>query len=711
MQASADSNKTCNCFNITQPIFQSIDAFDTNFQLILIVDLFQLKQELVDFSSSNAFSIANFGLVSEGAQRRFVSSTIYSKSFELIDVSVPNKNKMCDASQLAANEHKCFNKSNTSVFQLKQELVDFSPSNSFSIATKLDSSLTISSVNAKANSAKLNETPTSQRKAMVYFYDGSSQFIVRYIYSSDSEGAHTAISCNETTFRALEIICVSTSFANFQLIVDLFLIQNREGAREVPITHYSASEGDRSRSLSSASDKSITFSLKNIHVQRLIVEFIEADIKNVHGSRALPTTLPMLNNRNSKFIVASHYSKTFRHFSKGFAIFCEGDQENTNNGNGTEDTEVVVPQKSNLPSLLSLASAISTQAELDALASLDFSGISGLVNQISIISLIGIGDLSLNSLVGSSASFACQLIGNIGLGVSFIGLGFVGLVCLGFFSLGGLIDHNGLVGRSDLVDHIGLRFIGHNGLVSFIGLGIVSFIGLSLDSLGRLLGHISLIGRCIIGLIELAALSNHWPISLIGVIGIYLIASLASAASLARRLISFVGLIGSSTHQLFCECLATAVNEATKITSRLKQVAALGVATLRSSATETAASTYSFTISSLNMHSLVREKIWWWLALARKKMWWWIASFGESYSGDVLQYAKHLFAKQLFSLRLPQMTKYCVMRECDNIHPWISTTGDLAFSHQQEFTVLNSQKGFRRSLPEISLFSLSSHLY
>jgi hypothetical protein len=39
-------------------------------------------------------------------------------------------------------------------------------------------------------------------------------------------------------------------------------------------------------------------------------------------------------------------------------------------------------------------------------------------------------------------------------------------------------------------------------------------------------------------------------------------------------------------------------------------------------------------------------------------------------------------AKQLFSLRLPQMTKYCVMRECDNIHSWISLSGDLAFSHQ-----------------------------
>jgi len=146
------------------------------------------------------------------------------------------------------------------------------------------------------------------------------------------------------TFQAVELIVVSTSFANFQLIVGLFLIQNCEGAREVPITHYSASEGDRSQS--SASDKSITFSLKTIHVQRLIVEFIKSDINNMQGSRALSTTLPMLNNRNSKFIVASCYSKTFLHFSKGFTIFCEGDRENTNIGNDTEDNEVVVPQKS-----------------------------------------------------------------------------------------------------------------------------------------------------------------------------------------------------------------------------------------------------------------------------------------------------------------------------------------------------------------------------
>ena len=65
MQASADSNKTCNtfgfgtlahehqCLNITQPIFQLIDVSVTNFQLILIVDSFQSKQELPFWSPTS----------------------------------------------------------------------------------------------------------------------------------------------------------------------------------------------------------------------------------------------------------------------------------------------------------------------------------------------------------------------------------------------------------------------------------------------------------------------------------------------------------------------------------------------------------------------------------------------------------------------------------------------------------------------------------
>jgi hypothetical protein len=195
-------------------------------------------------------------------------------------------------------------------------------------------------------------------------------------------------------------------------------------------------------------------------------------------------------------------------------------------------------------------------------------------------------------------------------------------------------------------------------------------------------------------------LSNHWPISLIRLRNLGITSLLSLSASSARRLIDFVSLVVSSTHRLFCKRLTAAVIEATKISWHLKQATALGVATVRLSATEIAnvASTYYPIAPSFHVHSLVREKMWWWLALAKKKMWLWIASFGKSYNSDVLQ-----LAEQLFSLRLPQMTKYCVMRECENIHSWISLSVDLAFSHQQEFTVLISQKGFWRSLPEISL--------
>jgi hypothetical protein len=59
----------------------------------------------------------------------------------------------------------------------------------------------------------------------------------------------------------------------------------------------------------------------------------------------------------SQLIVESKYfndSKISLHFCKDCRIFCEGDQENVNNGNNTKDDDVVVWQKSKLPSLLSL---------------------------------------------------------------------------------------------------------------------------------------------------------------------------------------------------------------------------------------------------------------------------------------------------------------------------------------------------------------------
>ncbi len=57
--------------------------------------------------------------------------------------------------------------------------------------------------------------------------------------------------------------------------------------------------------------------------------------------------------------------------------------------------------------------------------------------------------------------------------------------------------------------------------------------------------------------------------------------------------------------------------------------------------------------------------------------------------GDTLQNEK-----QLHSTRLPQMTKYCVMRKCENIHSWISLSGDLVFVILKGISIFKSPKRF-----------------
>jgi len=63
-------------------------------------------------------------------------------------------------------------------------------------------------------------------------------------------------------------------------------------------------------------------------------------------------------------------------------------------------------------------------------------------------------------------------------------------------------------------------------------------------------------------------------------------------------------------------------------------------------------------------------------------------------------------AKQLFFSRLPQMTKYFVMRECENIPTWISLSGDLAFCHQDGIYGFKFPKRFSElSQEKTSLYS------
>jgi hypothetical protein len=106
---------------------------------------------------------------------------------------------------------------------------------------------------------------------------------------------------------------------------------------------------------------------------------------------------------------------------------------------------------------------------------------------------------------------------------------------------------------------------------------------------------------------------------------------------------------------------------------------------------------YVYAASLFHVHSFVRETLWWFLAIARKKMCWWIASFGYSYHSDILH-----FSKQLFTVMLQLMTKYFIMRECENILSGYLCVVTTVFS--QQVLLFNFPNSFWRSLTEISLF-------
>jgi hypothetical protein len=164
----------------------------------------------------------------------------------------------------------------------------------------------------------------------------------------------------------------------------------------------------------------------------------------------------------------------------------------------------------------------------------------------------------------------------------------------------GIVGCNGLIGLIGPIGRIGVvGYIGHNGLVGVISL-----------SLFILAGIVGLIG---FGLVSLIGLDDLSITSLFGL-----------SASSAHHLIIFFILIGLSIHRPFKQGAHGVVIKLTSVTEIAN-----------------AASNYFYTASSLHMHSLMREKMWWWLALARKNMWRWIASFGKSYLGDVLQYTQN----------------------------------------------------------------------
>jgi hypothetical protein len=74
----------------------------------------------------------------------------------------------------------------------------------------------------------------------------------------------------------------------------------------------------------------------------------------------------------------------------------------------------------------------------------------------------------------------------------------------------------------------------------------------------------------------------------------------------------------------------------------------------------------------------------------------------DSHFGDAIQ-----DAKQIILSRLPQMTKYFVMRECEDIPGWISLCCDSAFAHKKKFSIFKFPERFLEiSCRDLTLYSL-----
>jgi hypothetical protein len=137
------------------------------------------------------------------------------------------------------------------------------------------------------------------------------------------------------------------------------------------------------------------------------------------------------------------------------------------------------------------------------------------------------------------------------------------------------------------------------------------------------------------------------------------------------------------------DCFATAILAAAARTIFQKCMqAAHGVAMASSATKITNAEIWYYCAAS---HWFVRESWLWHLLLSTGRL-------NSLFFRGVLQNAK-----QLFSTRLSKMTKYCVMRGCENILHGYLYDGDIVFVILKGNSILNSPKGCWRSLPEISL--------
>jgi hypothetical protein len=351
------------------------------------------------------------------------------------------------------------------------------------------------------------------------------------------------------------------------------------------------------------------------------------------------------------------------------------------------------------------------------------------LNNLSITSLINI--IGPTGLIGPSASSACQLVSLIG----FIPL--VGLVSInlgGHNSIISLVDLSGfgLISPSGLSGLVG--FFGHIGLVGCIGhIGLVGFMGLSLIGL-MFFGHVSLIGGIsLVGQISLVRLISH-IIGLIGLNGISLIELVGLIGRIGLNghndVISLVSISGLINHNCLDGIIGlslvgllvslSGINGLVGLNSLVTAIIAAAEFLVATAMQAVAAKTHGVAIKLARATKITNAAIWYYCAalllvllslIWRESGLWCEWRVFSSLAGLNSVFKNTLQnAKQLFHISLPQMTKYCIMRECDNIrngYLYVVTQHLLILKKIHGFKFL---KRFLEISSRISLFCQSNHL-
>jgi hypothetical protein len=251
------------------------------------------------------------------------------------------------------------------------------------------------------------------------------------------------------------------------------------------------------------------------------------------------------------------------------------------------------------------------------------------------------------------------------------GIGLVGRTGLGFISHVGQVGLVGLISLVGLVGLVGLvSLVRLIGLVCLVGFSLISYIGLGLiDKIDLGLYDISFVGLGLFGVNGLINVGFVGLVSFISLVGLGFIGLLG--------LIGFIGLLG---------LVGIVLNG---LISNSIIAISFGLVCIQ------------FEIEMIQSQhcSFVREK-----DVACANSYFLISLRPDSYFGDGIQHAK-----QLFFSSFPQMTKYFVMRECEDIPTWISLCCDSAFAHKKEFSIFKFPERFLViSCAEISLSWLHS---